>query len=207
MIRLEDLREQGGHKRINISVDEFTDNALDKIREGDGNVSEFIEKQLRPVLENLDPGEASIHIWRIEAYLSQQIIKATKQNKPSTVQALASIANALGDFRRLCEISPPDYQHGEEISVTNQISVNRRESKIVTFITTAIISIFGYVIIQGLSSTALQGANQTMPQILKILVKIYPYIPLAFAVISVIGFLSEVKRLLQGKLRLFRSSN
>lgn len=195
-------KEEGGHKRIDISVDEFTDKALDKIRKGDGNVSRFIEKQLKPVLENLDPGEASIHVWRIESYLRQQIIKATKQNKPGTVQALASIGNALDDFRKLCGIPPLDYQHGEEIRVTNQIPVHRREPRIVTFITTAIISIFGFVIIQGLSNTALQGANQTMPEILKIFVRIYPYIPLAFAVIGVTGLLLEAKRLLQGKLKL-----
>lgn len=68
-------KEEDGHKRINISIDKFTDEALDKIRKG-GNVSKFIENELRPTLRKLDPSDVSFHVWRIEVYLSQQIINA-----------------------------------------------------------------------------------------------------------------------------------
>lgn len=79
-----------------------------------------------------------------------------------------------------------------------------KQPKILELLSIVIISVFGFVIIQGLSSTALQTANQMMPEFLKILVKIYPYIPLTLAVISITGFLLEAKRLLRDKLKIFR---
>jgi len=102
-------KQEGGHKRINISINKFTNEALQKIRKDNGNISKFIEKQLKPTLEKLDPGEASIHIWRIEIYLAQQIILATQQNKPEITEALASIAVALKNFRSLCGLPPADF--------------------------------------------------------------------------------------------------
>lgn len=188
-------KEKGGHKRINISVDDFTDEALAKIRKGDGNVSRFIEKQLRPVLENLDPGEASIHVWRIEAYLSKQIKKATEQNKLDTVIALASIATALKDFRSLCGIPPRD-----------QLRKHRREPLVLTLVTVAITSIFGFIILQGLSKEALPiVSNQTGLEglAMKIMVQISPYLVLApIVVFALIVILMRVRPSILDKLKL-----
>jgi len=201
-------KEEGGHKRINISVDNFTEKALTKIRDGDGNISKFIEKQLKPVLENLDPGEASIHVWRIEAYLSQQIIKATAQSKPDLVIALASIANALKDFRNLCGISPRNFMLDQDTGVLIQPSRRRRESMVFTFVSSAIASIFGFLALHGLSKEALPiVANQTGPEgfAMKIMVQITPYLALLPIVsFALIVILLKVRPSILDKLKIFR---
>jgi len=100
--------EAGGHKRVNISLNKFTREALQKIKQGKGNISQFIEKQLKPVIENLDPGEASVEIWRFETHLNQKISEALIQDKPEKAQALLSVLVALKDFRSLSGIPPLD---------------------------------------------------------------------------------------------------
>jgi hypothetical protein len=101
-------KEQGGHKRRNLSFDKLTNEALNKIKGKGGKISQFIEKALRPELENLDPGEASVEIWRYEAYLNRKISEALIQDKPGKAKALTSILVALKDFRSLCGIPPLD---------------------------------------------------------------------------------------------------
>jgi hypothetical protein len=190
-------KEKGGHKRINISVDKFTEKALTKIREGDGNISRFIEKQLKPVLENLDPGEASIHVWRIETYLSRQIVKATQQNKPDTVIALASIATALKDFRNLCGVPPRNFMLDQDTGVLIQPFRRRRESMVLTFVSSAIASIFSFLTLHGLGKEALPiVSNQTGLEglAMKFMVQISPYLALApIVILAFIAILLKVK--------------
>ncbi len=101
-------KEEGGHKPFKLSFDKFTSQALEKIREGNGNISGFVESELSPVLKQLDPGESSIHIWRIEQYLAGRIIDAASNGEFETVKALGSIGNALKDYRKLAGIPPSD---------------------------------------------------------------------------------------------------
>lgn len=183
-------KEEGGHKRINISINDFTDKALDKIRKG-GNVSRFIEKQLRPVLENLDPGEASIHVWRIEAYLGRQIIKAVKKDKPELAQTLGSLATAIKDFRDLCGISPPGFWGDDEAEhVQKPFHMRKKEPLILTLISVLIISIFGFFITNDLSKTALKKmGNQTGMEMARIVFQVTPYIVLVPAIAVVVAVL------------------
>jgi len=205
-------KEEGGHKRINVSVDDFTYKALKKIRKGDGNVSRFIEKQLRPVLENLDPGEASIHIWRIEAYLNGQIMKAMQKDNPELVQALASIAAALKDFRNLCGIPPPNFWRDEEnehIETRRSHYVN--EPFIFTLITTAFISLIGFIVTRDLSNQALPKiANQTSSestQILRFMVQVSPYLVLTPLFIVILVSALKARHWLRTKLNLISTTN
>lgn len=99
-------KEEGGHKDWHLTFDKVTSEALEKIRNGGGKASEALEKAFKPIAEKYDPGELSIHIWRYEVYLSQQIIKATEQGKPEDVQGLGALASALKDFRSLCGVPP-----------------------------------------------------------------------------------------------------
>jgi len=204
-------KEEGGHKRINISVDDFTRKALKKIQKGDGNVSRFIEKQLRPVLESLDPGEASIHIWRIEAYLNRQIVEAMQKDKPELVQALASIAAALKDFRNLCGIPPPNFWRDEEnehIEIHRSRKVN--ESFIFTLIATAVISLIGFIVTRDLGNQALPKiANQTSPEsihILRFMVQVSPYLVLTPLFVVIIGLAFKARRWLRTKLDLLSTT-
>jgi len=199
-------KEEGGHTRIDISIDKFTKEALNKIREGDGNVSKFIEKQLRPVLETLDPGEASIHVWRIEAYLNQQMSKALKRNKPDTIIALASIATALEDFRNLCGIPPRDLSSDQDVKVLEELLGPRSEPMILTFVITAIASIFGFLTLHGLSKQVLPiVSNQTGLEgfAMKIMVQVSPYLALApIVVIASAAILLKVKPSIADKLKM-----
>lgn len=107
-------KEQGGHKPLKISVDKFVAQALEKV----DNKSQFIEKVVRPVLEQLDPGEASAFLWQIDVYISQQIIVATNNANFKQAQALSWLAGQLEDARKLCGIPPADFKTPAVTSVT-----------------------------------------------------------------------------------------
>jgi hypothetical protein len=99
-------KEQGGHTRINLSVEKFVSDALGKV----GNRSQFAEKVMKPVLEKLDPAEASVFVWRIDAYIIQGISKAAQQEDFKQVQALAYLASCMEDARKLCGVPPSDFK-------------------------------------------------------------------------------------------------
>jgi hypothetical protein len=98
-------KEQGGHKPLKISVDKFVAEALEKV----GNKSQFIESVAYPVLKKLDPGEASVFLWEIDAYISQHIKAATNNRNFEQVQALSWLADQLEDARKLCGNPPSNY--------------------------------------------------------------------------------------------------
>jgi hypothetical protein len=112
-------KEEGGHRSRNISIDKFIDNALTKVP----NRSRFIEKAVRPLLENLDPGEVSPILWEIDVYLRDKMSKAMQERKFEQVQALGWIANQLEDARRLC--GPPN----QSFSGTQLVNVLRSEEE------------------------------------------------------------------------------
>lgn len=99
-------KEQGGHKRINVTVEKFVSDALQKVP----NKSQFLEKVARPVLEQLDPGEASVYVWKIEMFISQGIIKATQEGNFKQAQALGWLADQLEDARALCGMPPSNLE-------------------------------------------------------------------------------------------------
>jgi hypothetical protein len=99
-------KEQGGHKPLKISVDKFVADGLEKVN----NKSQFLEEVARPILEKLDPGDASIFLWQIDAYISQGIIQAGKKGDYKQIQALGWLAEQLRDARKLCGIPPPEYK-------------------------------------------------------------------------------------------------
>lgn len=65
-------KEEDGHKRINISVDKFTKDALEKVKEKDGNASRFIEKELKTVF-SLHPDFR--RIYRPELSITEQLLE------------------------------------------------------------------------------------------------------------------------------------
>ena len=106
--------EEGGHKPLKISVDKFVAQGLEKV----GNKSQFLESVARPVLEKLDPGEASVFLWKIDIYLSQGIVVAAKEGNFSQVQALGWLANQLEDARKLCGIPQSNGELKEKLTPT-----------------------------------------------------------------------------------------
>jgi len=97
-------KEEGGHKPLKISVDDFVYNALNKVR----NKSKFIEKSIRPILKQFDPGEACKTLTKIDKMISQEIIKATEERNYDQVAALVALYNSFGDYRELCSPSKVD---------------------------------------------------------------------------------------------------
>jgi hypothetical protein len=118
-------KEEGGHKRIDISLDKETRRKLEKFKKQGGNVSRFIEREVKPVLEKLDPGEQSVHVYRIEVYLSHEIINAVHEGDLEKVRVLADLAKAIDDYRKLAHIPPLTIQVDEEQKVPKKPSVKR----------------------------------------------------------------------------------
>lgn len=98
--------EEGGHKPLKISVNKFVSEALEKVP----NKSKFLEEVARPVLEKMDPGEASVFLWKIDILISQGIVKATQEKDFKQIQTLGWLASCLEDARSLCGVPPPDFE-------------------------------------------------------------------------------------------------
>jgi hypothetical protein len=99
-------KEEGGHVPLKISVNKFVSEALEKV----DNKSQFIENVALPILEKLDPGDASLFLWQIDIFLSQGIIEAGKNGDFKQIQALSWLGGQLEDARKLCGLPPPDYK-------------------------------------------------------------------------------------------------
>jgi len=91
-------KEEGGHKPLKISVDDFVYSALNKVE----NKSRFIEETLRPILKQFDPGDMCQVVSEIYGKIALEIIQATHEGKYDKVAALAAFANSLEDYRKLC---------------------------------------------------------------------------------------------------------
>lgn len=102
-------KEEGGHTPLKITVNEFVARALEKV----DNKSQFLESVARPVLEKLDPGEASSFLWNVDAYLKQGIAKATQEGNFTLVQTLSWLAGQLEEARQLCGPPPSDFRFSD----------------------------------------------------------------------------------------------
>lgn len=91
-------KEEGGHKPLKISVDNFVYNALNKVE----NKSKFIEETLRPILKQFDPGDMCKFVSEVYSKIAQEIFKATREERYDKVAALAAFALSLEDYRKLC---------------------------------------------------------------------------------------------------------
>lgn len=118
-------KEEGGHKRIDITLDKETRRKLEKFKRQGGNVSKFIENEIKPVLKNLDPGQQSTHIYRIEAYLSYEIIEAVNKGDFETVRVLGDLAKAIDDYRKLAHIPPLRLKENEKQEVSKRPPVKK----------------------------------------------------------------------------------
>lgn len=98
-------KEEGGHKPLKISVDNFVYNALNKVE----NKSKFIEETLRPILKQFDPGDMCQFVSETYKKIAQEILQATREGRYDKVAALAAFAISLEDYRKLCTPSSETY--------------------------------------------------------------------------------------------------
>lgn len=75
-------KEEGGHRTIHVSINEFTAKGLEKVEKG--KKSEFIENVLQDTLKGMDPPEATVRAkprsddWLkvVEVKISEEICRA-----------------------------------------------------------------------------------------------------------------------------------
>lgn len=91
-------KEEGGHQRIAISVNNFTYSALEKVE----NKSKFIEQSIRPILKQFDPGEACEILRKIEKMISEEMTQAIEERNYDKVAALATLSNSFKEYMNLC---------------------------------------------------------------------------------------------------------
>jgi len=126
-------KEEEGHTPLKISVNKFISEALEKV----DNKSQFIEKAVKPLLEQLDPGPACDFIRQIDQQFRTGITRAVEAKDYAKVQALSSIAYALNDYRSLCELpnptsvisqeNPPNVELSTEIKGCDRLRIADRE--------------------------------------------------------------------------------
>lgn len=95
-------KEEGGHKPINLSVNAETYKALEKIRYKGEYRSKFIEDAVRPLVNQLDPGESCEVLGEIDEILKSRIHSAVSKRNFEMATTLATIGNSLEPFRDLC---------------------------------------------------------------------------------------------------------
>lgn len=93
-------KEEEGHTPLKISVNKFVSEALQKV----DNKSQFIEKAVKPILEQLDPGPGCVSIQRIDKLIQEEIGKAVRDRDYAKVQTLGNMAEQLKDYRHLCNL-------------------------------------------------------------------------------------------------------
>jgi PhoPQ-activated pathogenicity-related protein len=98
-------KEEGGHKSFNVSLDDETRQGLEKLHNKNENRSQFIEKALRPLLNQFDPGPSCEVLNRLDEILNNEISSAISQKDFEKVNALAALANSFEPFRSACRIS------------------------------------------------------------------------------------------------------
>jgi len=112
-------KEEGGHKPLKISLDDFVYKALNKVE----NKSKFIEETLRPILRQFDPGDMCQFLSEIYQKIAQEILKATQEERYDKVAALSTLALSLEDYRKLCTPNSEIYATTADSEYPREVTV------------------------------------------------------------------------------------
>jgi len=96
-------KEEEGHTPKRVSLDQEACKGLEKISIGER--SKFIEKALRPLLKQLDPGESCKFLGLLDRVLDCGISSALSKQDYEKATTLATVADSLAPFRNLCRVS------------------------------------------------------------------------------------------------------
>lgn len=94
--------EEGGHERINISLNRWVRNSLRKLKKG--SISKFIEEKLEPHLKKLDPGQACMYVKKIFDELENGIRQALNSGDYELAETLIALVRKFEEERELCGI-------------------------------------------------------------------------------------------------------
>jgi hypothetical protein len=106
--------EEDGHKPINLSLNAETHKVLMKIHNKSGNRSKFVEKVVRPHIQQLDPGESCKILGEFDQRLRNEIVTALSKHNFEKAATLATIGDVLTPFMSLCRIPTGDASENKE---------------------------------------------------------------------------------------------
>jgi hypothetical protein len=104
-------RIDGGHIAKNLSIDLDTLKMLDEARQKGKPMSHVVEKCVKTMAKQLDPGPACEVVAEIDRMLGDAIDKARVTKDYAKLQALAQVADHFEPYARVCEIKtakPPE---------------------------------------------------------------------------------------------------
>jgi hypothetical protein len=87
-----------GHKSLNLSIDSDILKKLKKVP----NKSEFIEKAIAPLVNQLDPGPSCAFLYAVDDIARQELVKATFQKEYAKISTIGSMMDSWRDYRQLC---------------------------------------------------------------------------------------------------------
>jgi len=87
-----------GHRPFKMSVRRDVYEMLEKVP----NRSEFIERTIRPVLEQLDPGPACKFLKEIDEKAEDTVLEAHRNRNYAKAMTIEAIMYSLNDYRALC---------------------------------------------------------------------------------------------------------
>lgn len=100
-----------GHRPFNLSLRKDILDMLEKVP----NKSNFIERTILPVLEQLDPGPACDFVWEIHEKAKNEVLEAHTNKDYAKAMAIETIMSSLEDYVRLCS-APYDRKSCEDKS-------------------------------------------------------------------------------------------
>ncbi len=87
-----------GHEPLNISIESGILKKLEKVP----NKSDFIEKSIIPLLNQLDPGPSCAFLNAVDNIAQQELHKATIKKDYEKISTIGSMMASWGDYRLLC---------------------------------------------------------------------------------------------------------
>ena len=85
---------------------------LEKVRP---NRSDFIERTIGPVLEQLDPGPACEFLWEIDETARKHLLEAHNRGDYAEAMAIDTMMHDLEVYRKLCSETGADKKQCEDM--------------------------------------------------------------------------------------------
>ena len=82
-------------------IEELKKDGLEKVDDWEETLNRFV----KPLLDQLDPGPACEILMEIDSIIDEKINLALKDKDYQKVQALANVAESLKDYRKLCGLT------------------------------------------------------------------------------------------------------
>jgi hypothetical protein len=109
-----------GHEAFNVSMES---DVLERLEKKVRNKSEFIEKAITPLLNQLDPGPSCAFLSTVDNIARQELVKATFQKDYAKISTIGSMMDSWRDYRQLCADNRADCENAGGIWKGNECVV------------------------------------------------------------------------------------